>query len=75
VDAIAANDAAEGGTVTVAKKKKKVATAPERVGTGTTSFDLSGAIAKIQASIALTQDPKMKAKLAARIQALKDNAQ
>lgn len=65
----------EGGTTTapvVKKKKKKPA---ERVGTGQSSFDLDAAIAGIEAQIKRTNDPNMKAKLAARIEALKANAE
>lgn len=45
----------------------------ERSGTGTPSFDLDGAIAKLRAKIAATDDPTLKAKLKARIEALKAN--
>ena len=45
----------------------------ERTGTGTPSFDLEGAIAKLRARIAATDDPSLKAKLKARIEALKAN--
>lgn len=45
------------------------------VGVGQSSFDLDGAIAKIQARIAASNDPTLKAKLKQRIQALKENAE
>lgn len=73
IDAIAANDASEQST-TPKKKKKKKKKAKEAVGTGTPSFDLEGAVAKIRAQIAATQDPDLKARLKARIAALKQNA-
>lgn len=53
-------------------KKKPVA---ETVGTGAPSFDLEGALAKIEAQIRATTNPSLVAKLKARQQALKDNAQ
>lgn len=55
------------------KKKKKKKKPVEKVGTGTSSFNLDGAIAKMQAQIAASTDPDFKARLKARIQALKDN--
>lgn len=70
---IAALDATEQGSGR--KKPAKPPGAPrEQVGTGRSSFNLDGAIAKIRAKIAATQDPALKARLEARIKALKDNA-
>lgn len=76
VDLIAELDAAEGGAAssnpnppTKPKRKPK-----EKVGTGKASFDLDGAIAEINARVAATNDPTLKAKLLARIEALKANA-
>lgn len=53
-----------------AEKKKAEA---EKVGTGESSFDLAGALAKIQAEMDATTDPARKATLAARHAALKAN--
>ncbi len=56
------------------KPRKKPVKKKESVGVGQSSFDLDGAIAKIQARIAATNNPELKAKLAARIKLLKENA-
>jgi len=74
-EAIAANDASEQGTREVKEGTTVRAKPKEKVGTGQSSFDLDGAIARIRERIAATQDPERKAKLKARIAALKANAQ
>lgn len=73
---IDALDASESGSAPAQskKKKKKKKKPAENVGTGQSSFDLDGAIKKIQDQIAATEDPNLKARLKARIQALRDNA-
>lgn len=57
------------------RPKKKPVKVKEKVGTGTSSFDLEGAIAKIQAQANASADPAFKARLKARIKALRDNAE
>ena len=55
-----------------AKPKPKPKPKPkEKSGTGTPSFDLGGAIKKLRSKIAATDDPNLKAKLEARIKAMK----
>lgn len=69
----AAIEAASKGPGAPKKKKKAKKKPAPAVGTGTSSFDLDGAIAKIRAQMATSQDPEFKARLQRRIQMLKDN--
>jgi hypothetical protein len=73
----AAVSAAEGGTIVAKKekKKKKKKKVVEKVGSGQSSFDMDAFVAKTNAQIAATQNPSLKAKLKARIAAVKANAQ
>lgn len=72
--AIAKFDDTEETAVPKKKKKKKKKVVKKKVGTGQSSFDLDGAIAKIKATIAATEDPQKKAELARRIVQMRDNA-
>ena len=66
-------EAEEQGTAPppAVEKKKKPA---EVRGVGTPSFNIEAAIAKLRIKMANLSDPVQKQKLAARIQALKENA-
>ena len=69
----AVEDAQKGNPSSTSATEKPKKRQSERKGTGAPSFDLEAAIANLRAKIDATSDPDLKAKLEARIKALREN--
>ncbi len=70
---LAVEDASTGADKPESVQPKPKPKPKEVVGTGVASFDLEAAIAKLRERIKASSDVNLKAKLEARIKALKDN--